>query len=115
MSKTTDEFKMYLNSILNKIDDKIHNEIWNKLIEVILEQEQVKMIEGKCPKDNRSERPVFIITNNKRTLVIADGKGDCYMVEGLDFYKKLDTKCLPKNKVNPDDYEFERGLNGFDF
>jgi hypothetical protein len=69
--------------------------------------------EGKCPKDNRI-RPVFVIMNNKRTLVTADGKGHAYKTygEGVNVYS-----CIPKpeNLIDPDLYEFERGLSGFDF
>ena len=32
------------------------------------------VIFGKCPIDGRENRPVFIITNNKQTLAMADGK-----------------------------------------
>lgn len=71
-------------------------------------------MEGKCPKDGRANRPVYIITNNKRTLAMADGEGDCYKVYG-EGYMQLDSKCLPENKYNPNDYEFERGLSGMDF
>jgi hypothetical protein len=74
-----------------------------------------KIMEGKCPKDGRNERPVYILINNKREVAIADGKGDCYMVDGLGFYEQLETKCTEENKVNPKIYEFERGLSGFDF
>lgn len=38
----TDEMKMYLNSILNKIDADIHNELWEKLITIIAENERLK-------------------------------------------------------------------------
>lgn len=70
--------------------------------------------EGKCPKDNRSDRPIYIVCNGKRTLAVADGKGHAYKVygEGLGVYE---SKCLPENIYDPDEYEFERGLTGFDF
>ena len=71
-------------------------------------------MEGKCPKDNRENRPVFITTNNKRTLAMADGKGHAYKMYGDD-YMQLNSKCLPENKYDPNDYEFDRGLSGFDF
>lgn len=35
--KSTTEFKIYLNSILNVIPEEVHNELWNKLINVINE------------------------------------------------------------------------------
>ena len=38
MSKATSDFKIYLNSILNKIDDEIHEELWTCLTHVITEQ-----------------------------------------------------------------------------
>jgi len=38
----TDDFKIYLNEIMGKIDDNIHNELWNKLIAVITEKETEK-------------------------------------------------------------------------
>jgi len=69
---------------------------------------------GKCPIDGRKNRPVFITYNNKRTLAMADGKGDAYKMYGDD-YMQLKSKCLPRNKYNPDEYEFDRGLSGFDF
>ena len=71
-------------------------------------------MEGKCPKDNRENRPVFITYNNKQTLAMADGKGHAYKVYGED-YMKLESKCLPENKYNPSEYEFDRGLSEFDF
>ena len=40
--KATDKFKMYLNSIINKIDEDIHNELWNRLTDVIIENERLK-------------------------------------------------------------------------
>ena len=70
-------------------------------------------MEGKCPKDGR-ERPIFIIYNNKQTLAMADGYGDAFKMYGDD-YMQLNSKCLPENKYNPDEYEFDRGLSGFDF
>lgn len=73
-----------------------------------------KIMEGKCPKDDRKDMPIFIIINNKRTLAITDGKGDAYKMYGDD-YMQLNSKCLPENKYDPKDYEFERWLNGFDF
>ncbi|MFZ1704403.1 MAG: hypothetical protein WAT79_08645 [Saprospiraceae bacterium] len=39
MSKATDDFKIYLNSIYHDVDPEIHNELWNKLIAVISEQQ----------------------------------------------------------------------------
>ena len=71
-------------------------------------------MQGKCPIDNRVPRPVFITINNKRVCAMADGKGDCYKMYGTD-YMQLKSKCLPENKYNPEDYEFERGLSGMDF
>ena len=72
------------------------------------------VILGKCPVDGRENRPVFIIVNNKRTLAMADGKGDAFITYGDD-YMQLNSKCLPENKYTPSEYEFERGLSGFDF
>lgn len=40
--KATTQFKLYLNSIINKIPDNIHNELWNNLLYVISEMESVK-------------------------------------------------------------------------
>lgn len=42
--KATDEMKQFLNEIINKIDPEIHNELWNKLINIIRENEQLKKI-----------------------------------------------------------------------
>lgn len=72
------------------------------------------ILQGKCPKDGRVDRPVFIIVNKKRTLAISDGNGDAFKTYGND-YMQLNSKCLPENKYNPQDYEFDRGLTGFDF
>ena len=69
---------------------------------------------GKCPIDGRKNRPVYIITDNKMSLAMADGLGDAYKVYG-EGYEVFESKCLPKNKYDPDTYEFERGLTGFDF
>lgn len=44
--KATDDFKKYLNSILNKVDDEIHNELWNRLIDIIKENELSKLRQG---------------------------------------------------------------------
>lgn len=71
-------------------------------------------MEGKCPKDGRAKRPVYITVNNKRTLAMADGTGDCYKVYG-EGYEGFSSECLPENKYDPKDYEFERGLSGMDF
>jgi|TARA_R110000803_G_scaffold10308_4_gene31687 hypothetical protein len=71
-------------------------------------------MEGKCPKDNRENRPVFITYKNKRTLAMANGKGHAYKMYGDD-YMQLESKCLPENKYDPSEYEFDRGLSGFDF
>ena len=69
---------------------------------------------GKCPVDGRMDRPVFIITNNKRTLAITDGMGHAYKIYG-DSYMGTECKCLPENRYNPSEYEFDRGLSGMDF
>ena len=71
-------------------------------------------MEGKCPKDGRNNRPVFITINNKRILAMADGTGDAFKMYGTD-YMQLNSKCLPQNKYDPKEYEFERGLSGMDF
>jgi len=71
-------------------------------------------MEGKCPKDGRKNRPVFIIYKNKRIMAMADGKGHAYKTYGDD-YMQLDSKCFPENKYDPNEYEFERGLRGMDF
>lgn len=71
-------------------------------------------MEGKCPKDIRGKRPVFITYKNKRTLAMTDGKGHAYRVYG-EGYSQFESKCLPENKYKPSEYEFERGLSGFDF
>lgn len=72
-------------------------------------------MEGKCPVDNRVHRLIYIITNNKRTLAVADGKGHAYKVYGDGPYEEYDSKCKLQNKYDPKDYEFDRGLTGFDF
>jgi len=56
------------------------------------------MKKGKCPKDNRENRPVFIITNNKRTLAIADGKGHAYKMYG-DEYMQLNSKLFTRKQI----------------
>ena len=71
-------------------------------------------IEGKCPKDGRANRPIYITYNNKQTLAIADGLGHAYKVYG-EGYKVYDSICKEENKYNPNDYEFDRGLSGMDF
>lgn len=71
-------------------------------------------LEGKCPKDGRVNRPIFIIVKNKKTLAISDGKGDAYRVYGSG-YEVFDSVCKPENKYEPNEYEFDRGLNGMDF
>lgn len=72
----------------------------------------------KGPKDGHSGRPVFVIMNNKRKLAISDGNGNCYDAhEDLycDKYGNYDKYMTPENILDPKDYEFERGLSGFDF
>ena len=69
------------------------------------------MEEGKCPKDGRENRPIYIIINNKRTLAVADGKVHAYKV----YDEGYSSVCKPENKYDPNNYEFERGLSGMDF
>lgn len=69
---------------------------------------------GKCPVDGRENRPIFITYQNKRTLAVADGKGHAYKVYG-EGHEVYESKCLPENKYDPDEYEFDRGLSGMDF
>jgi len=71
-------------------------------------------MEGKCPKDNRENRLVYITLNNKRTLAVVDGKGDAYKVYG-EGYEEYNSICKEENKYSPELYEFDRGLTGFDF
>lgn len=71
-------------------------------------------MEGKCPKDGRKNMLIYITTNNKRVLAIADGDGHAYKVYG-DGYDAYNSVCKPENKYSPAEYEFERGLNGMDF
>lgn len=63
--KATDEMKKYLNSIIYKIDAEIHNELWNKLINIIDENEQLK----NCNLQN--------VSNAKRTYCLRK-KGKCF-------------------------------------
>lgn len=67
----------------------------------------------KCPKDSRV-RPIYILLNNVKTLAMADGKGHAYKVYG-EGYDVLLSKCLPKNRYDPKDYEYIRGLSGMEF
>ena len=71
-------------------------------------------IEGKCPKDYRRNRPVYIIYNNKRTLAITDGQGHAYKIYG-NSYMGCDCECKLENRYDPNEYEFDRGLSGMDF
>lgn len=59
-------------------------------------------------------RPVFIRINGERKLAVSDGKGNLYRLPDLyvDSYIKYITK---DNFLNPNDYEYERGLSGMDF
>ena len=68
---------------------------------------------GKCPIDGR-RRPVYIITDNKRVIAISDGYGDAYLPTGKT-YMAVDDEILVENFIDPKDYEFDRGLTGFDF
>ena len=67
--KATDKFKLYLNSILNKIDGSIHEELWNKLNDVI--QEQIKSEEDfanvipVCDECGAEQYKVYYCTNQK--------------------------------------------------
>jgi hypothetical protein len=79
------------------------------------ENERLKIkVNGKCPKDGRMDRPIYITMNNKRTLAVADGEGHAYKVYG-EGYEVYGSVCKPENKYDPSDYEFERGLSGMDF
>ena len=69
---------------------------------------------GKCPLDDRHNTPVFILIKGERVLAKTDGKGHAYKTYGDD-YMQLESECLPENKYDPHEYEFERGLSGFDF
>ena len=71
-------------------------------------------MEGKCPKDNRENRLIYIIINNKRTLAVADGKGHAYKVYGKG-YDDYNSVCKSENKYVISYYVFERFLNGIDF
>ena len=93
---------LWFNQKIDKLDKKEQNEeILNNNV-------------GDCPKDNRPNRPIFIIYNNLKTLAVADGKGDCYKVYG-EGYEVFNSICKEENKYNPSDYKFDRGLNGMDF
>lgn len=71
---------------------------------------------GKCPKDGRKNRPVYITMNNKRTLAVAGGNGHAYIDRALNgFYEVLETELTEENLIDPDEYEFDRGLSGMDF
>lgn len=71
-------------------------------------------MQGKCPIDGRRNRPIYITYKNKQTLAVADGKGHAYRVYGSG-YEQYSSKCKPKNLYDPNEYEFDRGLTGFDF
>jgi hypothetical protein len=45
---------------------------------------------------------------------MSDGKGHAYKTygEGYEVFKSI---CKPENKYEPNEYEFDRGLTGFDF
>ena len=73
-----------------------------------------EITEGKCPRDGRRNRPIFITYKNKRTLAIADGHGHAYKIYG-NSYMGCDCICKEENKYEPSEYEFERGLSGMDF
>lgn len=52
--KSTNDFKLYLNSIINDIDSKIHNELWNRLMDVIVANIQsVKHLRSEEDEINR--------------------------------------------------------------
>jgi hypothetical protein len=71
-------------------------------------------MDGKCPKDGRANRLIYIRINNKRVMAVADGQGHAYKVYG-ELYDAYQSVCKPENRYHPDDYEFERGLRGMDF
>jgi hypothetical protein len=72
------------------------------------------VMEGKCPKDNRKNRLIYITIDEKRILAVADGEGHAYRVYG-ELYDVYNSVCKLENKYQPSDYEFDRGLSGFDF
>lgn len=67
----------------------------------------------KCPIDNRI-RPIYITYDNKRLMVIADGLGNAYKTYS-EGYSAYGDKPLIENLINPNEYEFERGLSGMDY
>ena len=67
----------------------------------------------KCPKDNRI-RPIFIIRNDKREVVVSDGKGNAYECGDTPWIISEDY-INKQNLINPMEYEFDRGLSGMDF
>lgn len=73
-----------------------------------------KELKGKCPKDGRINRPIYITVKNKRVLAVADGTGHAYKTYG-GYPAAYGSICKPENKYDPKDYEFERGLSGMDF
>jgi hypothetical protein len=93
---------------IKKLINLKKSEAFNKSIK------ELNLPEGKCPVDNRKNRHVFIITNNKRTVVVVDGKGHAYKAygEGYDIFSSV---CKVENIINPKDYEFDRGMTGMDF
>lgn len=68
---------------------------------------------SKLPVDGRI-RPVFIIRNNKREVVVSDGKGNAYDCKDNPWINSEDY-VKNGNLINSKDYEFSRGLSGFDF
>lgn len=96
--------------------DKFFDGAEMERLDDLKKQDKMDIIDnnGKCPKDGRKNRPVYITYQNKRTLAVADGDGHAYKVygEGYDVFSSV---CKPENKYNPSEYEFERGLSGMDF
>lgn len=70
-------------------------------------------MKGKGPKDGRV-RPVYIIKDNKRRVVVSDGKGNCYEC-GNNCYANDIEFVKPEFLIDPNDYEFDHGLSGMDF
>jgi len=67
----------------------------------------------KLPIDNRV-RPVYVLRNKKREVVVSDGKGNAFDC-GNNPHTTPEDFIKPELLIKKKDYQFIRGLTGFDF
>jgi len=73
-------------------------------------------IKTKIPKTGNIDF-LYIITNNKKTEAVTDGKGNVFKVKGKGYevYENKNIDLSESNMYLENEYEFDRFLTGFDY